>query len=108
MTLKEIVGRCNLSSVYEIRHVTEDYGEVVFYNRDMEEWNTVFLDSLGPPIKPACVEPSEDQRRLAEAYGGIWKNQTLFKREFDGFTLIAMYWPWQDQVHTTVKIARLR
>jgi len=108
MSLKEIIDRCGVSNVHEVRHITDEYGELVFYKRKVDEWNRVFSNILGPPVKPAGVEPSQDDRNLAKDYGGIWVNQTLFKKEFDGFTLIAMYWPWQDGVHVTLKMAHLK
>jgi len=108
MTLKEVIDKCSMLNVYEVRRVTDEYGELVFYNKKINEWNQIFVDLLGPATKPAGVQPSEDDLHVTKDYGGIWTDQTLFKREFDDFTLIAMYWPWQDDIHTTVKMARLR
>jgi hypothetical protein len=108
MTLKEIIDKSSMLSVKEVRRVTDDYGELVFDNRKLDEWNRVFTDILGPPTKPAGAQPSADDLDLTREYGGIWVNQTLFKREFDDFVLIAMYWPWQDNIHTTLKLAHVR
>ena len=107
MTLKAIIDKCSMVSVHEVRHVTDHYGELVVYNAKMDKWNQIFVDLLGPPKKPLGVEPSDHDLELTQEYGGIWSNQTLFEKELDDFTLIAMYWPWQDGVHTTVKLAHV-
>lgn len=108
MRLQEIIDRLGISHVHEVRHITDEYGELVVDNKDIEEWNRRFSDILGSPIKPAGVRPSKDDLNLTKNYGGIWASQTLFKKEYDDFTLIAMYWPWQDGAHVTVKMAHLR
>lgn len=107
MTLKAIIDKCSMPGVHEVRHITDDYGELVVHNSRIAEWDKILGDFLGPPKKPAGVEPSEDDLQMTKDYGGIWINQTLFKKEFEKFTLIAMYWPWQDDVHTTIKMAHL-
>ena len=108
MTLKEIIEKCSKLSVYEQRDITDEYDELVFYNREIDEWNKIFIVILGQPTKPAGVKPTKDDLRLVEDYGGIDDNQTLFKKEFDDVTVIAMFWPWGDDVHTTLKIAFLK
>ncbi len=37
-------------------------------------------------------------------YGGIRPDQTLYKKVFDKYVLIAMIWPWGDQQHMTLKM----
>lgn len=108
MTLKKILGRLNMESVYEVRRGTDEYVELVFYSDRTDEITDAVSEILGPPKKPAGVEPSPQDSDLTEPYGGIWDDQTLFSRNCDDFTVIAMYWPWQDEVHTTLKMARLK
>ncbi len=105
MKLKEIVQKCRMENVHEVRRITDDYVELVFYNKKLDQWNKTFFDILGPPKKPAGVKPSKEDLDLTEDYGGIWINQTLFRKEFGDSTVVAMYWPWQDEVHTTLKMA---
>lgn len=107
MNLKEIIDKCSMLNVHEVRHITDKYVELVFYNRTLDEWNKIFSDIFGLPKKPAGAKPSKDDLDLTEDYGGIRVNQTLFRKEFNGFTVMAMYWPWQDNVYTTLKMARL-
>lgn len=108
MTIKEIRERCGKLSVHEEREVSDDYAELVFYNKDLNEWNKALIDTLGPAIKPAGVEPTKENLRLTENYGGIYDNQTLFKKDFGNVSVLAMFWPWQDNTHTTLKVALLK
>jgi len=108
MTLKEIIEKCSKLGVYERRYVTDDYDGLVFYNRELDKWNKIFTAILGPSIKPAGVKPTKDDLRLTKDYGGINDNQTLFKKGFDDATVIAMFWPWQDGVHATLKMVSLK
>jgi hypothetical protein len=108
MTLKEIINKCDTLSIHEERCLNDEFCELVFYTKETDEWNRVFADILGPAIKPAGAKPTEDDQYLTKDYGGIWDHQTLFKKEFDGVTVIAMFWPWQDGIHTTAKMALTR
>jgi hypothetical protein len=107
MTLREIIEKCDMLSVYEERCITDEYVELVFYNKEIAEWNKIFGDIFGPATKPVGVEPTKDDVHSAEDYGGIWADQTLFKRAFGDVIVIAMFWPWQDDIHTTLKMALL-
>ena len=48
------------------------------------------------------------QERLFTEGADVKAGQTLFKKDFEGHSIIAMFWPWQDQAHTTLKIALLK
>ena len=108
MTLKDILEKCSNLRIDEKRVITDDYNELVFYNQDIDEWNKIFTELFGSAIKPSGRIPSENDLQLSKDYGGIYDNQTLFKTEFDGTTVIAMFWPWRDDIHTTLKLARLK
>ena len=107
MTLREIIEKCSALGVCEERCITDEYGELVFYNREIDEWDKILADIFGHAIKPAGVSPSKDDLHLTKDYGGIWIDQTLFKKDFDDVTMIAMFWPWKDDIHTTLKVALL-
>ena len=108
MRLKKILERLSMESVCEVRRGTDEYVELVFYSDRIDEITGAVSEILGPPRKPAGVKPSPQDSDLTKAYGGIWGDQTLFAGDCDDFTVIAMYWPWQDEVHTTLKMARLK
>jgi len=106
--LKEIIGKFAALSVHERRSITDEYCELVFYSKDIDEWNKVFTGIFGHAIKPAGTRPTKDDLRLTEDYGGVHNNQTLFKKEFGSAMVIAMFWPWQDKTFTTLKVAVLK
>jgi hypothetical protein len=93
--------------VTQTRVMHEDYIEVVFLNRDFDAWHDILSANLGEPRKPAGREPSSSDQALTRGTGGIWINQTLFERCFGNETVIAKFWPWQDEEHTTLKMALL-
>lgn len=108
IALKEIIEKCLALNIYEKRSVDEEYCELVFYNKELDKWEKIFTDALGSAVKPPETRPTREDMRLTNDYGGIEANQTLFKKDFDGATMIAMFWPWGDCEHTTLKIALLR
>jgi hypothetical protein len=107
MTIKEIVETCGIWKSHEVRALRDDYCELVLSDGE-DGWIGTLIDILGSPVKTPGREPSEEHLRLAENFGGIRINQTLWRKRSDDSTIIAMLWPWQDQTHTTVKLAVLR
>jgi len=91
----------------EQRQRREQYVELVFFTRDTARWTETLATHLGAPAKPPGTAPTAEQRQLASAHGGIHANQTLFYGTSDGARIIAMFWPWQDGQHTTLKLALL-
>lgn len=108
MTIKEIIEKYSTLRVSEKRGSSRDYDERVFYNEDIDKWNKIFFEIFGAAAKPAGAQPTDDDLNLTENYGGIQDNQTLFKKEFDDAIVVVMLWPWQDDVHTTLKTALLK
>ncbi len=107
MTLKEILDRCRKLQIHEVRSENDEYHEIVIYNKDIDEWSRVLTALLGPARKPKGVEPTDADLTLTRASGGIRANQTLFECEFPNGTIVAKFWPWEDNVHTTLKMALL-
>ncbi|OGW75421.1 MAG: hypothetical protein A2Z72_00295 [Omnitrophica bacterium RBG_13_46_9] len=105
--LKEIISRCSELDIYEKRCSTFGYYEIVFYSKDTDRWNVIFAEILGNAIKPAGKKPTECDLRLTKSHNGIRENQTLFKKEFKNATVIAMFWPWENGIFTTLKVAVL-
>jgi hypothetical protein len=108
MTPKEIIKKCSMLEIYDKRSVTDEYVELVFYSKEIDKWNRIFADVLGPAIKPPGIKPTEDDLHLTKDYGGIWGDQTLFKKDFNNTTIISMFWPWQDNIHTTLKTVLIK
>jgi hypothetical protein len=107
MKLEEIIDKCGGLSIREKRCVTEDYIELVFYSKELEKWSRIISDILGPANKPAGVKPTTDDLNLTKNSGGIRFDQTLYGKVFKDDIIIAMFCPWQDDLHTTLKMTLL-
>lgn len=104
VNLQEIVEKFSGLDVYEKRESNDVYNELVFFSKDLETWNKIFTEILGPPVKPKGLRATRDDIFLTKDYGGLWENQTLFKKEDDGVVIFAMFWPWDDDDHITLKV----
>lgn len=107
MQLKEIINCCRHLKVAEKRCLTDEFIELVFLNEDITEWHRILTAFLGKPRKPEGQEPDADDLRITAKTGGIRVDQTLFEKEFDDTGIIAKFWPWQDNKHTTLRMALL-
>ena len=108
MSLKEIFEKFKSLDIQQTRSIEDDYVEVVLANVQANKWNRLLSDIFGPALKPAGKMPSEEMMHLTQSHGGLQENQTLFSKEIDGKTIIAMLWPWQDNMRTTLKIAVIK
>ena len=108
LTLKEVMDKCGSLKIFEKRSATDDYIELVFHNEETGEWNKLLSDFFGPAAKPPKAKPSKNDISITKVYGGIRPDQTLFRKDFDDAMIIAMFWPWQDGAHTTLKIFLIR
>lgn len=107
MTLKEIFSHLTHLEITETRSRNDEYIEVVFLNRDLNEWNKTLSSHLGSPRKAAGSEPTQSDQQITRNTGGIRANQTLFEKSFGNVSVIAKFWPWGDEIHTTLKMALL-
>ncbi len=108
MNLKQVFEQLSSLAIEEERSVSEDYLEIVFLNKEFSNWDKALSGILGPAVKPAGQAPTSEDDALTSEFGGIFDNQTLFKKDMDGKCVIAMFWPWQDKEHTTLKMALLK
>ncbi|MFH1594046.1 MAG: hypothetical protein ABID09_05060 [Candidatus Omnitrophota bacterium] len=106
--LKDIVEKFSALNIYQRRSVNDGYCELVFFSKDAEEWNKTLVEIFGQAVKPAGTKPVKSDLLLTKEYGGVQKDQTFFRKDLEGTTIIAMFWPWQDLEHTTLKIAILK
>ena len=105
MDLRGIIDVCKEREIYEERYVSDEYFEVVFFHKDVELWTSCLAQFLDSPAKPAGKLPSKEQMELTSHFGGIRKNQVLFVKESAESKIIAMFWPWNDDVHVTLRMA---
>jgi len=107
MTLNEILQKIAHLNIEEKRTISEQYSELVFLNKDIEELHKIFAEIFGHPEKERGAKPSKDISNLTKDYGGVRENQTLFKKNETQTIIIAMLWPWGDNIHTTLKMATI-
>ncbi len=107
MTFDEIMLQAKDLGVYERRSLSPEYCELVFFSKDLDAWHKILSSSLGEPRKKPGMEPTESDLDITRKTGGIWANQTLFEHQFEGKTMIAKIWPWDDGEHMTLKMAVL-
>ncbi len=107
MQLREIIDCCSEFKITEKRCISEDFIELVFHNEEIVEWHRVLTAFLGDPSKPEGQEPSAKDLETTANTGGIRLEQTLFEKEFENGSIIAKFWPWRDDVHTTLRMALL-
>lgn len=107
MELKEITDCFSGLKIVERRLVSEDFVELVFQSQQVDEWQRVLQAFLGEPTKPKGQEPSKKDLELTAKTGGIRLEQTLFEKEFQDGTIIAKFWPWMDNMHITLRMAKL-
>ncbi|MBF0433209.1 MAG: hypothetical protein HQK83_18155 [Fibrobacteria bacterium] len=108
MTFQKIIDKCRALSVFEERTAQDNFAEFVFLVKDQDEWNTLFQEIFGSAVKPAGTRPSPEDLEAAKDFGGIYPDQTLFKQEYEEFSVLAMIWPWQDCAHSTVKLGIIK
>jgi hypothetical protein len=107
MELKDITDCFSELKIAERRCISEDFVEVVFQSQELDEWQRILTAFLGPPIKPSGQEPSKEDLALTAKTGGIRINQTLFEKKLQKGSIIAKFWPWKDNIHITLRMARL-
>jgi hypothetical protein len=103
VSIKDISEKCKGFRRYEDRSDTDELFEVVFVNEDTAVWVAALSGIMGEAVKPAGKKPSREENDSTKAFGGILQGQTLFRHDGPGGAIIAMLWPWQDRIHTTLK-----
>ena len=96
--------KAGVLEIYQNRHESDDRLELVILNKDLEHWNKVVAEVMGPALKPAGTAPTEHDRLITQQFGGIMSGQILFERKIEENYFIAMFWPWQDNAHITLKV----
>ena len=105
MNLDNIMDVCKELDILETRNATDKCRVFVVRNQELGKWNTALSSVLGSPSKRSGEQPLEEQLDLTKEYGSIFADQTLFAKNLEsGETIIAMFWPWQEEPFTTIKI----
>jgi hypothetical protein len=107
MKLRDITDCCVHLDVHEKRCDREDFFELVFFQKDVSEWERILTAFLGEPIKPSGKPPTDKDLKITESTGSIRMEQTLFEKEFENGVIIAKFWPWKDDRCITLRMALL-
>ncbi|MBT8341271.1 MAG: hypothetical protein HKP58_03455 [Desulfatitalea sp.] len=105
--LKDIIERCRHLTIIEQRCLNDEFVELVFDNGQAEAWYQILTEVLGKPRKDKGEMPSEGDLAITKRTGGIRVNQTLFEAKVDDNTIIAKFWPWNNNRYTTLRMALL-
>ena len=115
MIIEQLVGEELGGTLSEVRERSELYEEVVFFKKDSPEWHRVLTSKLGPPLiseegklsdgnNPSITEVQKKiALKLADSLGGIREGQTLYFGKLEDSKVVVMIWPWQDDIHVTLK-----
>lgn len=104
VTISEILEQCGRLKTEEERVSSNDYDERVIFADEVDQWGKVLTDVLGPALKPAGQKTTPRDFALTVNYGGVFDDQTLFYKKFGEGSVIAMFWPWKNEIHVTLKI----
>jgi hypothetical protein len=107
MQLKEIIDCFGDLKIHEKRCMEDDFVELVFFSDEIDEWHRILKAFLGSPIKPQGQEPSTKDLELTAGTGSIRINQTLYEKDTPDAMVIAKFWPWDDNIHITLRMALL-
>jgi len=108
MNLNEITKRFECLRISEKRLNNEGYCELIVYTEDKEKWTNILNEIFGPPMKAEGIDPSKHDCQLTAHCGGIRKNQISFMREVDDSIIVAVLWPWNNGICTTLKISKIK
>ena len=107
MELIEIITKIShLEYAQKKYHVDKhgEYAQLVFSNSQIEDWLVSITELMGDPLKTAGEPVTDDIIDLTEDFGEIFDHQTLFYRKIGDQRMIAMFWPWNNQESTTLKL----
>ncbi len=102
--LVSVLQKCKNAQlqISEKRNYTFERVELVVYRNDIDEWKRIFAEDYGGIRKDEGATPTEEDMAITKSYGGVNEMQTLFVKELESFTAIAMFWPWGDDLSMTV------
>ena len=58
MKLSDIYLQFDSLEIFDSRYLMEDYLELVFFTKNIEKWDNLLTEILGPAVKPFDAEPS--------------------------------------------------
>ena len=90
----------------DIRSDEPGYFEAVILKDKLQALTENLEISFGKAAFPSDSGLSVPMEQAVSEFGGIREGQTLYFWGTDHDCIFAMLWPWQDQQHITLKLAR--
>jgi len=103
-TISEILKKCDYLKVEEERVNSSGYNEQIIFADEIDQWHKALTGVLGSAVKPEGEKTTPEHFALTVNYGGIFDDQTLFYKKFEDRSILAMFWPWKNKIHVTLKI----
>lgn len=104
MDFSELKKQVQGISFGEIRVDADNCFEAVTTTKDMGTLTSLIEQFLGPPVFPSLTPLSSAMQTAIQNYGGISNGQTLYYLCQGNSAVFAMFWPWGDKFHVTLKL----
>jgi hypothetical protein len=106
MVFKSLKQDIKLMAFDSVRRDEADYFEAVFFKQDLIKVVAKVSNALGEILYPSSKSLDKKFENFILEYGGIQKGQSLYCKESGDFIVLAMFWPWQDGEHITLKLVK--
>ena len=87
-----------------MRTDNSNYFEAVFIKEELVKLNVRLKNFFGEPAWPSKDKFTSQMQEAIKDFGGIKDGQILYFKNEGVNSVFAMLWPWQDGLHTTIKI----
>lgn len=99
--IREVIKALRLET---LRTDCDNYFEAVIVKDELNKLDTRLRQFFGEAAWPSKERLPYQMQQVISGFGGIMPGQTLYYRNEASGDIFAMLWPWQDGLHTTVKI----
>ena len=106
MQFNELINEVKSAVFESLRLDKESYFEAVFLNNELVKLTPKFEKFFGLPAWPSQSPLPSKIEGIIEEFGGIMPGQTLYLCNEGSDYIVLMLWPWNDAMHTTVKIIK--
>lgn len=104
MTMDELRTKIKKLRLEERRLDEPQALEVVLEAGQLPALTQILEGYFGCALKKPGERPSRELAKVADTYGGIRQNQSLYYRKDENSSSIAMIWPWSDGLLVTLKV----
>ena len=106
MQFNELINEVKSAVFESLRLDKESYFEAVFLNNELVKLTPKFEKYFGLPAWPSPNPLPSKIEGIIEEFGGVMPGQALYFWNEGSDYIVLMLWPWNDAMHTTVKIIK--